>query len=59
MDRRTLIASGLATLGGAGCATAQPRDAGPPPPTPSASANPSYPAQPAETYSRDELVNTA
>lgn len=59
MDRRTLIASGLATLGSVGCATAQPRDGGPPPPNPTANANPSYPAQPAETYSRDELVNTA
>jgi hypothetical protein len=60
MDRRTLIASGIATLGTAGCATAQPRDyrPGPPPPSPSAQANPSYPAQPAETYSRDELVTT-
>lgn len=59
MDRRTLIASALATLGGAGCATAQPRDGGPPPPNPTASANPSYAAQPAETYSRDEVVNQA
>lgn len=58
MDRRTLIASGLATFGSAACATAQPRDAGLPPPSPSATANPSYPAQQAETYSRDELVNT-
>ncbi|MFN3511764.1 MAG: DUF1134 domain-containing protein [Phenylobacterium sp.] len=59
MDRRTLIASGLATLGSAGCATAQQREysPGPPPPSPSATANPSYPAQ-TETYSRDELVNT-
>lgn len=61
MDRRTLIASGLATFGAAGCATAQPRDynSSPPPPNPTAQANPSYPAQQhAETYSRDELVNT-
>ncbi len=60
MDRRTLIASGLASLGAAGCATAQPSSyqPGPPPPNPSATANPSYPAQPAETYSRDEIVNT-
>lgn len=59
MDRRTLIASGLATLGSAGCATAQPQGGALPPPNPSASASPSYAAQPPETYSRDELVNTA
>ena len=61
MDRRTLIVSGLATLGTAGCATAQPGGpAGPgelPPPSPSATANPSYSTGQAETYSRDELVN--
>jgi hypothetical protein len=59
MDRRTLIASGLATLGTVGCASAQPMGPGsPPPPSPSAQANPSYPGNgPAETYSRDELVN--
>ena len=62
MDRRTLIVSGLATLGTAGCATAQPGGpAGPgelPPPSPSATANPSYSTGQAETYSRDEIVNT-
>lgn len=67
MDRRTLIVSGLATLGAAGCATAQPTAVPPPgspatdnslpPPSPSATANPSYPTGQAETYSREELVN--
>lgn len=62
MDRRTLIASSIATLASAGCAAAQPRDpaGSPPAPNPSASASPSYPAQAAaETYSREELINTA
>lgn len=55
MDRRSLIVSGLATLGTAGCATAQTASGGLPPP----SQNPDYPAnRPAETYSRDEIVNT-
>lgn len=60
MDRRTLIVSGLATFGAAGCATAQPSGTDAlPPPSPSATANPSYPAQePAQTYTREELVNT-
>ena len=59
MDRRTLIVSGLATLGVTGCATARPQDPGSlPPPSPSASANPSYSTGQAETYSRDEIVNT-
>ena len=58
MDRRTLIVSGMATLGVAGCASAQPGGPGSPPsPTPSATANPSYSAGPAETYNRDEIVN--
>ena len=58
MDRRTLIVSGLATLGTAGCATAQPGAPGElPPPSPSATANPSYSTGQAETYSREELVN--
>ena len=58
MDRRTLIVSGMATLGVAGCASAQPGGAGSPPsPTPSATANPSYSAGKAETYNRDEIVN--
>jgi hypothetical protein len=58
MDRRTLIVSGLATIGTAGCATAQPGGPGsPPPPSPSATANPSYSTGQAETYSREELVN--
>jgi len=59
MDRRTLIVSGLATLGVTGCATARPQEPGSlPPPSPSASANPSYSTGQAETYSRDEIVNT-
>lgn len=55
MDRRTLIASSIATLASAGCATAQPRDpaAGRSPP----SGGPNYP--PAEPYTREELVTTA
>ncbi|MFN3520655.1 MAG: DUF1134 domain-containing protein [Phenylobacterium sp.] len=54
MDRRTLIASGLATFGTAACATAQPQLQGPPPPN----QRPDYPASgQAETYSRDEIVN--
>jgi hypothetical protein len=62
MDRRTLILSGLVTLGAAGLAQAQPTGAqaaaqgppGPPPP----SQTPDYPASgKAETYSRDEIVN--
>lgn len=67
MDRRTLIAAGLVTLGTAGVARAQqptqlppaqPRGGsapeGPPPPN----QQPTYPAQaPAQTYSRDEIVN--
>ena len=58
MDRRTLIVSGMATLGVAGCASAQPGGPGSPPsPTPSATANPSYSTGQAETYSREELVN--
>ena len=59
MDRRTLIVSGLATLGVTGCATARPQEPGSlPPPSPRASANPSYSTGQAETYSRDEIVNT-
>jgi hypothetical protein len=58
MDRRTLIVSGLATFGAAGCASAQPGGPGsPPPPSPSATATPSYSTGQAETYSRDEIVN--
>jgi hypothetical protein len=58
MDRRTLIVSGLATFGVAGCASAQPGGPGSPPsPSPSATANPSYSAGPAQTYERDEIVN--
>lgn len=58
MDRRTLIVSGLATFGAAGCANAQPGGPGsPPPPSPNATANPSYSTGQAETYSRDEIVN--
>ena len=70
MDRRTLIVSGLVSLTSAGLARAGTPDAapvtspttgeGPPPPAPAISANPSYPAaQPAQTYSRDEIVNQA
>src|SRR5688572_4346413 len=57
MDRRTLIASSIATLASAGCATAQPRDpaAGGSPPN----GTPNYPAQPAEPYTREEMVATA
>jgi len=50
MDRRTLIASGLLTLGAAGCATARPRD-------PYREGGPASDAPKAETYSRDEIVN--
>ncbi|MES3026956.1 MAG: DUF1134 domain-containing protein [Pseudomonadota bacterium] len=58
MDRRTLIVSGIATLGVTGCASAQPAGPGSPPsPTPTATANPSYSAGKAETYNRDEIVN--
>jgi hypothetical protein len=68
MDRRTLIVSGLVTLGAAGVARAQPQgqgasqlpqapapaQGGPPPP----SSQPDYPAnKPGETYSREEIVN--
>jgi hypothetical protein len=79
MDRRTLIVSGLVTLGAAGVAKAQPtqlpparpRDEAPPaeaPPPPNTT--PSYPPSngrgppdsgrppKAETYSRDEIVNS-
>jgi hypothetical protein len=55
MDRRLLLASGLAFLGAGGAARAEPGDGHDLPPP---GAQPSYPAQPkAETYSRDELVN--
>lgn len=63
MDRRTLILSGLVSLGAAGLAQARApsdpaQDPGPPPPQPNLSAQPSYPAaQPAQTYDRDEIVN--
>jgi len=67
MDRRTLIVSGLASLGLPEIAKAQPAaspapPATPPstagPPTPSPQVNPSYPAATAaQTYSRDEIVN--
>jgi hypothetical protein len=58
MDRRTLILSGLVTLGAAGLANAQPEGgqaAAEGPPAPEHQAN--YPAGKAETYSRDEIVN--
>jgi hypothetical protein len=54
MDRRTLIVSGLASVGMAASARAQ-ETMGPPPPTQS----PDYPASnKPETYSRDEIVGT-
>jgi hypothetical protein len=66
MDRRTLIVSGIATLGAAGLAQAQTQPGGdhyqtgpagneqsmPPP-----GATPAYPAGKPDTYSRDEIVN--
>jgi len=66
MDRRTLILSSLAAglageLTGPGLAQARTPDygdQGPPPPSPALTPSPSYPAaQPAQTYSRDEIVN--
>jgi len=52
MDRRMLILAGVAALGSASLAHAQ---EGPPPPK---AAQPSYAAStPAQTYSRDEIVN--
>jgi hypothetical protein len=72
MDRRTLIVSGLVTLGAASVAQAQTAKplppAAPPAPTtaparpveglPPPSQTPDYPAQTkAQTYSRDEIVN--
>jgi hypothetical protein len=65
MDRRTLIISGLASLGAAEAARATPTDAPPPagaPPStealPVPSPRPNYPvAGPIDTYSRDETVN--
>ena len=65
MDRRTLIVSGLVTLGAAGVARAQPQGQPPGPPPgsaqggpPTPSAQPDYPAnKPGETYSREEIVN--
>ena len=54
MDRRVLLASGLSLI--AGKALAQPAQGGPTAPE----HGPSYPAAPyAETYSRDEIVNSA
>ena len=60
MDRRTLIVSGLATLGAASAAQGQtapttpPAVQGPPPPNP----NPTYAAPaPAESFTREEIVN--
>jgi hypothetical protein len=61
MDRRTLIVSGLMSLGVAGLAQAQTElpPASPPPPSPSITSSPSYPAAPAtQAYSRDEIVNS-
>ncbi|MDB5474561.1 MAG: hypothetical protein JWP49_72 [Phenylobacterium sp.] len=80
MDRRTLIVTGLVTLGTASLAQAQtesrslppaaPRGAAPPPPPPppplaeappAPNGTPAYPTAPsgkAETFSRDEIVNS-
>jgi hypothetical protein len=58
MDRRTLILSGLMSLGAPGLALAQGARGGPAEAPPTPTPNPSYPAAaPAETYSRDEIVN--
>jgi hypothetical protein len=56
MDRRTLIVSGLITLGAAGLARAQPA-AQDSQELPAPGIQPSYPAKP-DTYSRDEIVNS-
>ncbi|MEO8115890.1 MAG: DUF1134 domain-containing protein [Phenylobacterium sp.] len=56
MDRRTLIVSGLVTLGAVGLAQAQPASQGAAPPPPNASAGDPAPGK-AERYSRDEIVN--
>ena len=54
MDRRTLILTGLASLGAADLAKAQSSQGLPPP----QGAQPTYAATtPAQTYSRDEIVN--
>jgi len=59
MDRRSLILSGLAVFGAAGCASAAP--AGPPgdsaPPPPQGAGGPAASGVPAETYSRSEIVD--
>jgi hypothetical protein len=68
MDRRTLILSGLALAGGAGCASARARDPyndgagfsrGPSAPgaAPAAAGPPPAGSPRAETYSHDEIVN--
>lgn len=65
MDRRTLVLSGLATLGAVGCASAQPIDpAEPPPPAPPPNGYDAAPSgydgpsgRPASTYSAEELVS--
>lgn len=69
MDRRTLIVSGLVSLGAAGVARAQPqRDPPPsqlPPAAPSSSSRdlpppsnePAYPSNGPSTYSQDEIVS--
>jgi hypothetical protein len=68
MDRRTLIVSGLVSLGAAGIARAQPqdpppRDLPPPPPRdppprdlPPPGGQASYPSNGPSTYSQDEIV---
>jgi hypothetical protein len=56
MDRRTLILSGLVTLGAASIANAQPAEPPPGPPAPGHTS--SYPTGGAtDTYSQDEIVN--
>ena len=67
MDRRTLIVSGIATLGVAGAAKAQPQGQPGPYQTPNYPASPppyqgqtpNYPGQPppAEPFTREEMVN--
>lgn len=55
MDRRTLIVSGLATVGAPGLAWAQRGGEAPPPPN----SSPSYASGgPTETYSQDEIVRS-
>jgi len=63
MDRRALIAAGIALIGAPALAQTEPpppQTEGPPPPPLPTAPTPSYPARSqADTYSRDELVNSA